>query len=176
SLVALVERPSTNSISPSIPWMFEAALARYHDKGDAKGASKLLASLSTRIAASNIQGMEGEIELVEGLSTKATKLAHLAGRTVPSDLYGDWKVISHKGVVDISRGDLVEINDYGEFITERTRGRDKGEEIYQDFAINERQLHIEGSGLVFDYRVRGDRLILRNRINRTEIVMRRDTT
>ncbi|MEM8725599.1 MAG: VWA domain-containing protein [Pseudomonadota bacterium] len=153
-----------------------AALARFHDKGDAKGASKLLAGLSERIAASNIQGMEGEIELVDGLSAKATKLAHLAGRTVPSDLYGDWKVVRHRGVEDISRGDLIEINDYGEFITERTRGRDKGEEIYQEFAINERQLHIEDTGLVFDYRVRGDKLTLRNRIDGTEIVMRRDTT
>ncbi len=152
------------------------ALARFHDKGDAKGAAKLLAGLSKRIAASDIQGMGGEIELVEGLSAKATKLAHLAGRTLPSDLYGDWKVVRHRGVEDISRGDLIEINDYGEFITERTRGRDKGEEVYQEFAINERQLHIEDTGLVFDYRVRGDKLTLRNRIDGTEIVMRRDTT
>lgn len=153
-----------------------AALARYHDKGDAKGASKLLTGLSRRIAASDIEGMDGEVELVDGLAAKATKLAHLAGRTLPSDLYGDWKVVRHRGVDDISRGDLVEINDYGEFITERTRGRDKGEEIYQEFAINERQLHIEDTGLVFDYRVRGDRLTLRNRIDGTEIILRRNTT
>ena len=153
-----------------------AALARYHDKGDAKGASKLLAGLSERIASSNIQGMDGEIELVDGLAAKATKLAHLAGRTLPSDLYGHWKVIRHRGVDDLSRGDLVEINDYGEFITERTRGRDAGEEIYQEFAVNERQLHIEDTGLVFDYRVRGDRLTLRNRIDGTEIIMRRETS
>ncbi|WP_299297415.1 VWA domain-containing protein [uncultured Erythrobacter sp.] len=152
------------------------ALARFHDKGDAKGASKLLAGLSKRIAASDFEGMESEVELVDGLAAKATKLAHLAGRTLPSDLYGDWKVVRHRGVEDISRGDLIEINDYGEFITERTRGRDKGEEIYQEFAINERQLHIEDTGLVFDYRVRGDRLTLRNRLDGTEIVMRRDTT
>ena len=153
-----------------------AALARYHDKGDAKGASKRLAGLSERIASSNIQGMDGEIELVDGLAAKATKLAHLAGRTLPSDLYGHWKVIRHRGVDDLSRGDLVEINDYGEFITERTRGRDAGEEIYQEFAVNERQLHIEDTGLVFDYRVRGDRLTLRNRIDGTEIIMRRETS
>ncbi len=153
-----------------------AALARYHDKGDAKGASKLLAGLSKRITASDIEGMDSEVELVDGLAAKATKLAHLAGRTLPSDLYGDWKVVRHRGVDDISRGDLVEINDYGEFITERTRGRDKGEEIYQEFAVNERQLHIEDTGLVFDYRVRGDKLTLRNRIEGTEIILRRDTT
>ena len=152
------------------------ALAKFHKGRDAKGAAKLLAGLSDRIAESGIAGMDGEIELVTGLADKATKLAHLAGRTLPSDLYGEWKVLRHRGVEDISRGDLIEINDYGEFITERTRGRDRGEEIYQDFAVNERQLHIEGTGLVFDYRVRGDKLTLRNRIDGTEIVMRRDTT
>ena len=153
-----------------------AALARYHKKGDAKGASKLLAGLSERIEASGIAGLDGEIELVDGLAAKATKLAHLAGRTLPSDLYGNWKVVRHRGVEDISRGDLVEINEYGEFITERTRGREKGEEVYQEFAVNEHQLHIEDTGLVFDYRVRGDKLTLRNRIDGTEILMRRDTT
>jgi len=150
------------------------ALAKFHKGRDAKGAAKLLTSLSERIATSGIAGMDGEIELVDGLSAKANKLSHLAGRTLPSDLYGDWKVVRHRGMEDISRGDLIEINDYGEFITERTRGHDKGEEIYQEFAINERQLHIEGTDLVFTYRVRGDKLTLRNRIEGTEIVMRRD--
>jgi Ca-activated chloride channel family protein len=153
-----------------------AALAAYHERRDAKGAAALLEGLSERIAASDISGLDGEVELVAGLQAKATRLAGLSGRTLPSEVFGDWKVVRHKGVEDISRGDLIQINDSGEFITERTRGRDEGEEIWQEYAINERQLHIEGTGLVFNYRIRGDRLFLQNALDGVEIVMVRDAT
>lgn len=153
-----------------------AALAAYHERRDAKGAAALLEGLSERIAASDISGLDGEVELVAGLQAKATRLAGLGGRTLPNEVFGDWKVVRHKGVEDISRGDLIQINDSGEFITERTTGRDEGEEIWQEYAINERQLHIEGTGLVFNYRVRGDRLFLQNALDGVEIVMVRDAT
>ncbi len=151
------------------------ALALWHEKRDAKGAAKALDDLSTRIAAAELDGMGEEITLVDGLRQKANRLAGLSGkRTLPSDLFGEWRVLRHKGVSDLSRGDYIEITDDGEFITERTRGRDKGDTIYQDFALNERQMHIEGSGLVFNYRVRGDKLRLTNRFEGTEIVMLRE--
>lgn len=153
-----------------------AALAAYHEKRDAKAAAELLAGLSERIAMSGITGLDGEVELVAGLQAKATQLAKLGGRTLPGEVFGTWRVARHKGVDDVSRGDLIEINDFGEFITERTRGRDAGDSIYQDYAINERQLHIEGTDLVFDYRIRGNRLILQNVFDGTEIVMEREDT
>ncbi len=153
-----------------------AALAQYHEKRDAKGAAALLEGLSERIEASGISGLDGEVELVAGLQAKANRLAGLGGRTLPSEVFGTWRVARHKGVDDVSRGDLIEITDYGEFITERTKGRDAGEEIYQDYAINERQLHIEGTDLVFDYRIRGNRLILQNAFDGTQIVMEREET
>lgn len=153
-----------------------AALAAYHEKRDAKGAAALLAGLSDRIEASGISGLDGEVELVAGLQAKATRLAGLGGRTLPGEVFGTWRVVQHKGVDDVSRSDLIEITDYGEFITERTRGRDAGDSIYQDYAINERQLYIEGTDLVFDYRIRGNRLILQNAFDGTQIVMEREET
>lgn len=153
-----------------------AALAMYHEKRDAKGAAAMLADLSERIATSGVSGLDGEVALVAGLQAKASQLAGLGGRTLPGELFGGWKVVRYKGVTDVSRGDLIEITDYGEFITERTRGRDAGEEIYQSYALNERQLHIEGTDLVFDYRIRGNRLFLQNWIDGVEIVMERDAS
>ncbi|WP_086607317.1 vWA domain-containing protein [Erythrobacter donghaensis] len=153
-----------------------AALAQYHERRDAKGAAAMLAALSDRIASSGVAGLDGEVELVAGLQAKANKLAGLGGRTMPFELFGDWKVVRHKGVTDVSRGDLIAITDDGEFITERTRGRAKGDEIYQSYAVNERQLHIEGTDLVFNYRIRGNRLFLQNGLDGVEIVMERDTT
>lgn len=153
-----------------------AALTAYHERRDAKGAAAMLAGLSERIASSGISGLDGEVELVAGLQAKATHLAALGGRTLPGEVFGTWRVARHKGVDDVSRGDLIEINEYGDFNTERTTGRDAGDSIYQYFAINERQLHIEGTDLVFDYRIRGNRLILQNVFDGTEIVMEREDT
>jgi Ca-activated chloride channel homolog len=154
-----------------------AALAAYHQKRDAMRAAELLAGLSERIVASGVTGIDGEVQLVAGL--QATRLAGLPQTTLPgqiSEVFGEWKVLRHKGVDDVSRGDLIAITHDGEFITERNSGRDAGEEIYQDYAINEKQLHIEGTDLVFNYSVSGDRLFLRNARDGVEILMERDAT
>lgn len=177
-LTAIVSPPANLAMAQMLVDQYlgvSEALALYHDKRDPRAAARLLAGLSERMAASGIEGLGEEQELVQGLQAKAAKLAELGkGKTLPFEVLGEWRVVRHSGVTDLSRGDLVEINEYGEFITERTRGPDAGDDIYQDFAINERQLHIEGTDLFLDYRVRGDRLTLRDRFDGVEIVMERD--
>ena len=151
------------------------ALAAYHKRRKPAETVAMLEALSDRIAKSGIMGLEGEIELIDGLKGKARRIAGLSGgKTLPFEVFGDWKVVRHKGVKDISRGDFVEINKYGEFITERTKGRLEGEEIYQDFAMNENWLRIEDADLTLRYRVRGDRLYLSNALEGTKIVLERD--
>lgn len=150
------------------------ALAAFHERQDVEGAATMLADLSERLSASALPGLDGERELVAGLADQARQLrgrdlAHLKMRGV----MGDWRVVRHQGVDDIARGDLVEITEYGEFITERTRGRDAGETIDQTYALNERQLHIEGTELVFDYSLRANRLTLRDPMDGTLIVLER---
>ncbi len=61
-----------------------------------------------------------------------------------------------EGVADIARGDIVEITEDGEFITEHMSGRDEGDETYQDYEVNERQLFIRDGDLMFRYRRAGD--------------------
>lgn len=156
----------------------QAALAAYHEKSDPAAAASILGDLSQRMAAAEIEGLGEEQKLVGSLQTRAAKLAGLMtdGKTEPYEVVGIWRVAMHKGVDDISRGDRVEITRDGEFITERTRGRAAGDEIYQEFAINERQLHIEGTDLVFNYRIRGDRLVLKNALDGVEIQMVREVS
>jgi Ca-activated chloride channel family protein len=149
-----------------------AALAAYHERRDAKQAAALLAGLEKRIARSGLPGLEGEVELVAGLEAKASKLAGLGGRTLPGEVFGNWRVVRHQGLDDVARGDIIEITEDGEFITERR----SGDEIYQEFAINERQLHIEETDLVFDYAIRGNRLTLRTPFDGAKIVLERDET
>jgi Ca-activated chloride channel family protein len=156
-----------------------AALAAYRDRRDARGAAELLAGLGERIRASGLSGMEQEVALVAGLEAKAVRLASLPKPSLPgqiSAVFGEWKVLRHKGVDDVARGDLVAITQGGEFITERNSGRDAGDSIYQSFAINEKQLHIEGTDLVFNFSVSNNRLFLRNVSDGVEIVMEREET
>jgi len=150
------------------------ALAMYHERRDAAGAAEILGALSERIAASGLDGIKREQELVDGLFGRTNQLAGLGhNRTQPWELFGEWRVVRHRGVADLARGDRVEISEDGDFITERTNNRNTGEYIDQTFALNERQLHIEGTSLVLEYRVRGARLRLRDRLDGIEIVLER---
>lgn len=156
-----------------------AALAAYRNTRDAKGAAELLAGLAGRIRTSGLEGMDGELQLVTGLEAKAGRLAALPKSQLPgriSEVFGEWKVLRHKGVDDVARGDVIQISQDGEFVTERNSGRDAGDSIYQSFAINEKQLHIEGTDLVFNFSISNNRLYLRNPKDGVEILMERDET
>lgn len=150
------------------------ALAAYHEEDDPAAAAAILAQLSERMADSGTSGLKEELKLVDTLQQRAAKLAGLVtdGRTEPYEVVGNWRVVRHEGVDDVARGDIIEITDDGEFITERSRGDD----IYQNFAINERQLHIEETDLVFNYSIRGNRLTLHTPFDRVKIVMEREET
>ncbi|MBA4008539.1 MAG: hypothetical protein C0486_07155 [Erythrobacter sp.] len=150
------------------------ALEAFHEDDDPAAAATILAQLSERMEESGTSGLKEELKLVSTLQQRAAKLAGLAadGRTEPYEVVGNWRVVRHQGVDDVARGDIIEITEDGEFITERLRGND----IYQEFAINERQLHIEETDLVFNYSVRGNFLTLQSPFDGVKIVMEREET
>ena len=154
-------------------------LAQYQQDKDPAAAAEQFASLASRFEQSGLAGLDQEVRLVSALAANARQLQqqNLAMANPASDsplrVMGDWRVLRHNGVDDIARGDLVAISRDGDFVTTRQSGRDSGEEIWQNFAINERQLHIEGTRLVFNWQVRDNRLTLRNRMDGTEIVLER---
>jgi len=150
------------------------ALEAYHDDDDPAAAAAILAQLSERMEESGTSGLKEELKLVDTLQQRAAKLAGLVtdGRTEPYEVVGSWRVVRHQGVDDVARGDIIEITDDGEFYTERRRGDD----ISQEFAINERQLHIKDTDLVFNYSIRGNRLTLHTPFDGVKIVMEREET
>jgi Ca-activated chloride channel family protein len=152
-----------------------SALAAYHADKDPWAAQAQLTDLETRIASSGLEGMDDELKLVSGLRETATRQVAIfndPAQRKMREIIGAWKVLAHRGVDDISRGDLVEITDDGSFITEDKR---TGDEIYQDYEINERQIHIkDGNKLVMYYRVNGNRLRMRNSVDGTMILLERD--
>ena len=157
------------------------ALDTFHKKDDAWAAQASLADLNGRIAASGLEGMEEELKLVSGLRDNAGKIASLATSPsyyIPRRVIGEWKVLAHRGLDDISRGDFIYISKDGEFITERGGdGPNSGDEIDQEYEINERQILIkdyEGRDFAMDYIRNGDRLRLRNPIEGTMILLELD--
>jgi Ca-activated chloride channel family protein len=152
------------------------ALAAFHQRQDLDGAEQMLAALSDRLATSGLEGLDAERQLVSRLAGQAASLREQNLAIAPlRGLMGDWRVVRQQRLSDLSRGDLVQISAEGEFITQRMSGRDAGEEIYQRYEVNERQLHIRGTGLVLEHDLRGDRLTLRGRMDGALIVLERVT-
>jgi len=151
------------------------ALASYHEKNDKKGAFHQLDGLSKRLALSGVPGLQGERKLVDGLRDRAAYVAGYAGEMPkalqPLAVKGEWKVVSHAGLADIARGDSVEITEDGEFITSRQHGDD----VTQNVQVNEKQLRLADVGLVFNYKIKGDRLALVSEDGMSELLLRRDT-
>ncbi|WP_284125276.1 vWA domain-containing protein [Parerythrobacter aestuarii] len=155
------------------------ALAIHHKGGDKKAVYHALNGLSQRIEQAGLKGFDKEVELVTGLRDRAAYLAGFSGELPkalkPMTAVGEWRVLRTAGVEDLDSGDLVELTRYGEFITQRTKGRNKGEEIYQDFEINEKEIYIRGTDLVLTYLVEGDRMRLKDRRG-VEILLERSET
>ena len=152
-----------------------AALTGYYKKNDKKGAYHLLDGLAQRLADPDLKGIEAERTLVAGLRQRAALVAGYAGEVPrelrPLQVKGQWRVQSYSGLDDLGRGDRVEINSDGEFVTYRKRG----DEIRQDVEVNENQLYIRETNLVFNYRVSGDRLTLVTPDGLSEVRMQRLT-
>lgn len=142
----------------------DRALAEYHGNNDRKASFQLLDGLSARLETASLDSLASELELVGGLRDKMAYLAGYSGEVPtamrPLALYGRWEVTHYEGVDDIARGDIVEITEDGEFITEHMSGRNEGDETYQEYQVNARQLYIPEGDLMFRYRRVGDGLVL----------------
>ncbi|MBX7457650.1 VWA domain-containing protein [Qipengyuania sp. 1NDH17] len=154
-----------------------SALGDYHQKGERKSVFHRLDALSQRIAAADVEGFENEAELVDSLKGRAAYLAGYAGE-LPREMrhfgvVGTWRVLRHRGVDDIGRGDRVEITKDNEFITYREGRYGDGDEIFQYFEVNEKRLHIEDTDLVLRYTFNGDRMRLSDGREGSEILLER---
>ncbi|WP_336977541.1 vWA domain-containing protein [Altererythrobacter fulvus] len=153
------------------------ALDQYHVRNDKKAAFATLDGLDSRLSAGGHEGFGNEEELIGSLRDRMAYLAGYRGEVPaelrPLELVGRWKVTYFKGVSDVRRGDVIEITNDNDFIT-YPGGKDEGDEIWQSYQVNERQLFIPDGDLLFQYRRTGDRLTLRTRDGEAEIAMRID--
>ncbi|WP_271438811.1 vWA domain-containing protein [Pontixanthobacter luteolus] len=152
------------------------ALELYHAKGDAPGAYRMISGLSERLGGAEFAGIGKEREMVAGLLGRAGALAGQGD--VPAEMrhlgvIGRWEVTRQRGLNDVLRGDTVELTGDGELITERKSGPEAGREVYQTFQINEDQMHINYTDLVFYYRLKGEKLQLRGKNGKTKLFLKR---
>jgi Ca-activated chloride channel homolog len=156
-----------------------AATTAYHQSGDAKKAFALLDGLDQRMSGAGLAELKDERALVQTMRSKAALFAGYGGEVPremkPLQVVGKWRVIAHSGVDDLSRGDVIEMTQDGDFITRfKTPKRNGDTEMYQSFEINEHQLYVRSGRLMVSYRVTGDTMRLRSLDRDVEITLRRE--
>jgi Ca-activated chloride channel family protein len=159
------------------------ASAAFHREGKPRQAFALLSGFSKRLEASAAAGLwtapeklGEERKLVKDMLAQAALYSGYGGEQ-PRPIrhlmvIGDWEVQSVSGMEDLRRGDRLSFSPDNE-LTTMPQGRDEDEEEIEDFEINERQLRLPDTGLVFDYRATADRLTLRDTKKQAALTLRR---
>lgn len=152
-----------------------SGLKSYHKDGDRKAAYAQFDGLLQRMEQSQIDGLDKEVELVRTLRNRAAALAGMGkvpDALKPNAVVGKWEVTAERGLRGVARGDIIEITADGDMITYRKSGQDAGTTVVQTFQINENQLYIDYTDLVFQYRLKADRLRMRT-LDREKLDLKR---
>lgn len=88
-------------------------------------------------------------------------------------ILGSWKVLSLRGVRDLSVGDMVEFTDDGRCVTHFHKPLEGKMKMLQEYRISGRKLEIRSGNLDVDYRIVGDRLVLSTPDGFVDVVLRR---
>lgn len=146
-------------------FVLHGATTAFHQQGNPRQAYHLLSGLAGRLAGSGLESLSGERRLVGDMLQQAAFYAGYAGETPRSlrhlTVIGSWQVNRAEGIADLRRGDRLHFTSDSELRTLRRNPRrgEEGEES-EEYSINERQIYLRESNLVFDYRTRGDSLTL----------------
>lgn len=150
----------------------------YHENSDEEGAYQTLKRFDERLRAETDPKLAPERKLVGQLLTRTALLSGHAGEAPavgPAGLVGAWTIarIEGEGQVDLKRGDRLTFGDE-DLIVERRKGRAFEEDPSEGYMVNDTQLSLEESELVFDYRLAdSDLLVLTNKALDLRLVLRR---
>jgi Ca-activated chloride channel family protein len=138
------------------------ATAAFHAEGNPKKAFALLKGLSDRLDGAGLGDLSGEKKLVGDMLEQAAFYSGYAGEAPKSlrhlTVVGTWEVSRADGVDDLRRGDRLSFTTDREVLTRRRAA--PGDEERENYEINEKQIHLQRSGLVFNYRTKGDTLTM----------------
>ncbi len=143
------------------------ATTLYHQASDEEGAYQLLRQLDGRLRSDRDPRLAPERKLVGDLLSQTAYLSGHANeaRQGPASLLGLWQVsrVEGAGTIDLRRGDRLEFSIDEDVIVHRRAGAGFKSDDPETFQINGRQLALEDSEIVFDYRLRdGQALVLKD--------------
>jgi Ca-activated chloride channel family protein len=141
------------------------ATTAFHMQNDPRQAFQLLSGISSRLEGSGLDGLAGERRLVGDMVQRAAFYAGYSGERPRSlrhlAVVGTWRVSRAEGLEDVHSGDMMVFTNDRELTTTRRhpRGGQQGEDS-ESYQINESQIFLPESHLIFDYRTEGDRMTL----------------
>jgi len=141
------------------------ATTAFHMQNDPRRAFQLLSGISSRLEGSGLDGLAGERRLVGDMLQQAAFYAGYSGERPRSlrhlAVVGTWRVSRAEGMEDVQSGDTMAFSTERELTTTRRHPRrgQQGEDSEQ-YQINEAQIFLPESHLIFDYRAEGDRMTL----------------
>ena len=141
------------------------ALTAHHIENDQELAFQQIRALATKLSNSRDSRLDNERQLVYLLEERFAFLSGHAGeprhkRSAMAKLWGVWEVRSIQGKSSLRMRERLQFTPNSEF---RLFRKQDGVHVLEDeseFGANRRQIQIENSGLVFDYEVRGNELVL----------------
>lgn len=151
----------------------------YHRDSDEEGAYQTLRRFDERLRGETDPKLAPERRLVANLLTRTAMLSGHAGevpKVGPAGLVGAWTIarIDGDGQIDLKRGDRLTFDDE-ELLVERRKGGAFEEDPSETYLVNDSQLSLEDSGLVFDYRLAdGDSLVLTHKALDLRLTLKRD--
>jgi Ca-activated chloride channel family protein len=158
------------------------AASLYHQAGDEEGAYQVMRRLDARLKADPDPRLAPERALVGGLLQQTAFLSghgNEAAEGVRSGaLVGLWKVsrIQGEGTIDLRPGDRLQFGD-DELVVHRRAGLEFKSDEPEAFQANDRQVALDDSAIVFDYRLRRPGgLVLTDRRSGVTVVLSRIPT
>lgn len=180
-VAAPAERPSTPlrlaHMLVDQYFAMHGASTAFHS-GNPREAYRLLTGISSRLEGSRLDGLRDERALVGNMLQQAAFYGGYTGEAPRSlrhlAVVGTWQVSGVQGIEDVRRGDRLSFSRENELVTSRRNPR-RGESDadYEQYQINERQIYLPESNLVFDYRASGDRMTLVNESGYARLVLTR---
>jgi hypothetical protein len=140
--------------------LHEATSAHYL-RNDQETAYRLVSSFRDRLDASRLPGLDKERELIGALHERISFLSGHGGEpdSQIGRLWGRWQVVGADKNADVAPGEFLEFT--ADNMLRVLDGEGRMLESAMEYECNDSQIHLPEREVLFKYRVRGEKLSLR---------------
>ena len=152
--------------------------AAYH-RGDVEGSYRIFARLNDVVEANTDERLKPERALIGGLYKQTAMLSgNLEGVEPPKSLaiLGNWEVVRADVGIDLRRGDQLALTGEQQAVITRLSSGKAVVDEPEDYEINDKQILLTDSRIVFGFRLNDRKLTLTDAKTGTTVVLRRMVT